>query len=213
VADAVYRDVREPTLPTVYVPFAQFDGEGRGAAALGFVTLSVRPASGSPDALTRSVAAAIGDVNPTLALSFRSLSDQVNNTLLQERLLALLSASFGALALVMAAVGLYGVTSYAVSLRRSEIGIRMALGATRGAVVRLVLTRVVMLVGTGIVAGLIVSAWATRFVSTLLFGLPPDDPVTLALAALVLATIGGMAGWLPAHRASRLDPTTVLRES
>ena len=110
----------------------------------------------------------------------------------------------------MAAVGLYGVTAYAVSLRRTEIGIRMALGATRGAVLRLVLGRVSKLVGIGIVVGLALSAWASRFVTTLLYGLEPGDPLTLVWSAVALAAIGALAGWLPAHRASRLDPTKVL---
>ncbi len=144
VADAVYRDVREPTLPTVYVPLSQSidrslveDPTMMSAPAI--VTLSIRAASGQPGLLTKSVAAAIGEINPTLALTFEPLDNRIRDALTRERLLAILSASFGLLALVMAAVGLYGVTSYAVSLRQTEIGIRMALGATRGSVIRLVL--------------------------------------------------------------------------
>jgi ABC-type antimicrobial peptide transport system permease subunit len=112
----------------------------------------------------------------------------------------------------MAAVGLYGVTAYAVNLRRGEIGIRMALGATRGSVIRLVLTRVSILIGGGIVLGLVIGAWASRFVVTLLYGLEPGDPATLIASAATLALVGACAGWLPAHRASRLDPTEVLRD-
>jgi putative ABC transport system permease protein len=97
-------------------------------------------------------------------------------------------------------------------LQQTEIGIRMALGATRGAVMRLVLGRVSSLVGIGIVVGLALGAWASRFVATLLFGLEPGDPVTLIAAAVSLAVIGAVAGWLPAHRASRLDPARVLSE-
>jgi putative ABC transport system permease protein len=211
VADAVYRDVREPMLPTVYVPLAQYDGDAMPVAPPD-VTLSVRAISRSPAILTKSVAAAIADVNPNLALNFRPLADQVNDTLVQERLLALLSASFGVLALLMAAVGLYGVTSYAVSLRKTEIGIRMALGATSGAVMRLVLGRVSTLVGTGIAVGLVMSVWASRFVATLLYGIEPSDPVTLASSAAALAAVGAVAGWVPAYRASRLDPTKVLSD-
>jgi putative ABC transport system permease protein len=136
----------------------------------------------------------------------------VNESLVQERLLAMLSAAFGTLALVMAAVGLYGVTSYAVNLRRSEIGIRMALGATRAAVMRLVLARVSLLVGAGITVGLALAAWASRFVTSLLYGLEPGDPITFAVSAVTLAVIGAVAGWLPAHRVSRLDPTEVLSD-
>ena len=112
----------------------------------------------------------------------------------------------------MAAVGLYGVTAYSVNLRRGEIGIRMALGASRGSVIRLVLGRVLILIGTGIVLGLAIGAWSSRFVSTLLYGLEPSDPATLIASAATLALIGAFAGWLPANRASHLDPTEVLRD-
>ena len=147
-----------------------------------------------------------------IAITFRPLADQVNAALVQERLVALLVGFFGALALLLAGLGLYGVTSYAVSRRRTEIGIRMALGAAPGGVVRLVLRRVAMLVGIGTLAGAAMSVWASRFVSTLLYGLQPRDPVTLAAAVVVLGSIGAAAGWLPARRASRIDPARVLRE-
>jgi putative ABC transport system permease protein len=211
VTDAAYRDVREPVPPTVYVPFAQFDGSAAGATPPE-VTLSVRAASGSPGLLTKSVAAAIADIHPDFALTFRPLATQVHDTLVQERLLAMLSGFFGALALLLAGVGLYGVTSYGVSMRRVEIGIRMALGATRSGVVRLILRRVLLLVTGGIALGLVVSVWASQFVATLLFGLEPRDPVTFVTAAAVLATIGAIAGWLPAYRASRIEPRNVLSD-
>ena len=216
MGDAVYRDLREPTLPTAYVPLSQsvdrsLDDDPT-VTAPAVVTLSVRAASGQPGLLTKSVAAAIGQVNPTLALTFEPLDGRVSATLTRERLLAILSAAFGVLALSMASIGLYGVTSYAVSLRRTEIGIRMALGATRATVIRLVLGRVALLVGCGIVAGLAAAAWVSRFVATLLYGLAPGDPVTLVASAATLAVIGALAGWLPAHHASRLDPTLVLRD-
>jgi ABC-type antimicrobial peptide transport system permease subunit len=163
--------------------------------------------------LTRSVATALATVNPRLALTFRTLSDQVNATVTRERVVALLSGFFGALALLLAGLGLYGVTSYAVSRRRIEIGIRMALGAAPAGVVRLVLSRVTMLVGIGVVVGAGVSLWASKFVATLLYGLEPRDPVTLVASAALLATVGAVAGWLPARRASRIDPAEVLRDS
>jgi ABC-type antimicrobial peptide transport system permease subunit len=120
---------------------------------------------------------------------------------------------FGGLALLLAGLGLYGVTSYAVNRRRTEIGIRMALGAAPGGVVRLVLTRVSLLVSAGIIAGCAVSVWAVRFVSTLLYSVQPRDPVTMISAAVALAAVGVLAGWLPAYRASRIDPAEVLRNS
>ena len=123
----------------------------------------------------------------------------------------MLSGFFGGLALLLAGVGVYGVTAYAVNRRRAELGVRMALGSAPGGVVRLVLRRVIFLVGLGIVLGGVASYWAARFVGALLYGLEPRDPVTFAGAAAVLAITGLQAGAVPAWRASRVDPTTALR--
>ncbi|MGB2715214.1 MAG: ABC transporter permease [Vicinamibacterales bacterium] len=204
--DAVYRSLREPVPPTMYLPLAQ---QTDGPSSMG---VSVRAAGGSPALLTKSVAAALTGVNKDIAITFRLLSEQVNASLIQERVVAILSGFFGGLALLLAALGLYGVTSYAVSRRRTEIGIRMALGAAPGGVVRMVLRRVALLVGAGVIAGTGVSLWASRFVATLLYGLQPRDPATLVGAALVLSMIGALAGWVPARRAARIDPARVLRE-
>jgi len=127
--------------------------------------------------------------------------------------MAMLSAFFGGLALLLAALGLYGVMSYAVSRRRTEIGIRMALGAGPAGAVRLILVRVAVLVGLGVAAGTILALWAARFMagSSLIYGLQPRDPATLVAAALVLSLVGALAGYLPARRASRIDPAVVLR--
>ena len=195
----------------MYVPLAQFDDEKRPAPAT--MAIAVRSATGSPALLARSVGAAITGVNRDLSLTFRPLADQVDASLTQERVVAMLAGFFGALALLLAGLGLYGVTSYTVSRRRTEIGIRMALGAAPGGVVRLVLSRVTWLVGIGVAVGAGISLWAAKFVETLLFGLPPRDPATLAAAAAVLAIVGFVAGWLPAHRAARIDPAEVLRDS
>ena len=210
-ADAVYTSLRNPMPPTFYLPLAQFDY----LADLGIrtINLSVRARTGSPMTLIRSVAAAAATVNPQLALTFRPLADQIDASLTQERVVAMLAGFFGALALLLAGLGLYGVTAYAVSRRRAEIGIRMALGAAPAGVVRLVLARVTLLVAIGVAAGAGVSAWASRFVATLLYGLEPRDPITFAGAALVLGAVGALAGWLPAYRASRIDPAEVLRQS
>ena len=152
-------------------------------------------------------------MNRDLALTFRPLSDQVSAARTQERIVAMLSGFFGALALLLAGLGLYGVTSYAVTRRRAEIGIRMALGAAPAGVVRLVLSRVSLLVGIGVLVGTGVSLWASTFVATLLFDLEPRDPATLVGSAALLAAIGAIAGWVPAYRASRIDPAEVLRET
>ncbi len=152
-------------------------------------------------------------MNPQVAMTFRPLVDQVDASLTQERVVAMLAAFFGALALLLAALGLYGVTSYAVSRRRTEIGIRMALGAEPAGVVRLVLSRVFVLVGLGVIVGVGLSWWASKFVATLLYGLEPRDPMTLVGAVGLLAAVGAFAGWLPAWRAARIDPAEVLRES
>ena len=179
-----------------------------------FMSVSVRAAERVARAAdAEPLAAALTRGQPvTSRITFRPLADQVNAALIQERIVAMLSGFFGALALLLAGLGLYGVTSYAVSRRRTEIGIRMALGADPGGVVRLVLRRVAMLVGLGAIAGVAMSLWASRFVTTLLYGLEPRDPLTLAAAAVVLAAIGALAGWLPARRASRIDPARVLHE-
>jgi putative ABC transport system permease protein len=206
VEGAVYRALREPVPPTMYLPLLQQpDPPSRMA-------ISVRAAGGSPALLTESLAAALTGVNKDIAITFRALSEQVNASLIQERIVAMLSGFFGGLALLLAGLGLYGVTSYAVSRRRTEIGIRMALGAAPGGVVRMVLRRVAVLVGIGVALGAGISVWASWFVTALLYGLQPRDPATLVLAALVLSLIGAMAGWIPARRAARIDPARVLRE-
>jgi ABC-type antimicrobial peptide transport system permease subunit len=151
-------------------------------------------------------------VDGDVTLSFRPFKDTVRAFTIQERVVAMLAAFFGGLALLLAGLGLYGVMSYAVSRRRTEIGIRMALGATPGRVVRLVLRRVALLVAAGVAAGAGMGMLAARLVATMLFGLQPGDPATFTAAAVVLASIGALAGWLPARRASRIDPARVLRE-
>jgi putative ABC transport system permease protein len=210
VADAVYRSLRAPVPPTLYIPFAQSEVAPMRPAPPTAV-LSVRSATDSPALLSHSISAAIAAMNPDLALTFRPLTDQVDAGMAQERLVAVLSAFFGGLALLLAALGLYGVTSYAVSRRRTELGIRMALGAAPAGIVRLVMSRVLVLVATGVIAGTVASLWASRFVATLLFGLEPRDPVTLAGAAVTLAAVAALAAGWPAWRASRIDPAVVLR--
>jgi putative ABC transport system permease protein len=210
VQDTVYVSVRDGIRPTVYVPLAP-DAVGRRPTAN--VNISVRASSGSPALLAPRVAAALTAVDPNLAFTFRPLQDRIDASLTRERLVALLSGFFGALALLLAALGLYGVTSYAVTRRRAEIGIRMALGAQPAGVLRLVLVRVFILVALGVIIGTTVSALSSQFIAGLLYDLHPRDATTLVSAAVMLTVVGAIAGWLPAHRASRIDPTQVLRES
>ena len=209
VRDAVYSSLREPRRPALYEPAAQNDWPFPSPG----ISLSVRSAAGSPAPLARSIATAITNVDPTLYFSLRLVSDHVSASLVQERLVAILSGFFSLLALLLAGIGLYGVTSFAVTRRRVEIGIRMALGANQKDVVRLVLTRDVILVTIGILVGGSVSVWASKFVSSLIYGLRPRDPAVLIGAALTLAAAGALAGWLPAYRASRIDPAVTLREN
>ncbi|HEY7057614.1 MAG TPA: ABC transporter permease [Vicinamibacterales bacterium] len=207
VKDAIYLSPREGVPPTMYRAMLQ---KNQGHA---FNTdLAVRVAGGSPALATRAVADAIMRVDPDLSLTFHSFAQDVRAVTAQERVVALLSGFFGGLALLLAGLGLYGVMSYAVGRRRTEIGLRMALGARPAAAVFLVLRRVGLLVLLGVIAGTALSLWASHFVSSLLFGLAPRDSRTLAGAVLVLATIGALAGWLPARRAARIDPARVLRE-
>jgi putative ABC transport system permease protein len=206
VEDAVYRSLRSEMQPTMYLAIGQWGRPGSS------IDIGIRAAGGSPLALTRSVAAALGRVDPDAALTFYSLADQVKASLTQDRLLAGLSAFFGSLALLLASLGLYGVTSYSVNQRRTEIGIRMALGADAPGVVRMVMMRVGGLVGIGIALGTAASMWAAQFIATLLYGFKPWDPLPFVIAALILTVVAAAAGWLPARRASRINPTILLRE-
>jgi predicted permease len=155
---------------------------------------------------------AITDVAPGLpVLDVRSLEQQVDRSLQQERLLSQLTAFFGLLALLLATVGLYGVLAYGVSQRTNEIGIRMALGAEPGQVLRTVLGTATGWVSTGIIIGLAGALAASRFLSSLLFGLDPIDPATLLLTTSTLVAVAALAAYGPARRASRLDPVRALR--
>jgi putative ABC transport system permease protein len=204
VNDAVYRSIRDGVVPTVYVPLSQTRSTGSGGA------LTVRTAADRAS-VERGLSEAIRGVDPTLSFSFRDYGDQVRATTAQERLVAMLSGFFGVLAMLLAALGLYGVTAYSVSRRRPEIAVRVALGASRIGVVRLVLGQVSLLLAVGAAAGLVLSLWLSRFVGPLLFRLDPRDPWMLAATGAVLAAVGLFAGWLPARAASGVDPAAALR--
>jgi predicted permease len=209
VGDAVYATPREGMLPTMYVPVAQ----RKPSAFWPTVMLTINAAPGVRATVERDVAEALRKVDPKIATTFGTFDQLVEATVTQERLIALVSAFFGGLALLLAAVGLYGVVAHAVRARQREIGVRIALGANAAAILRLVFARVGVLIAGGLVLGLAGSLWAARFLEVLLFRLAPRDPMTFGGAAAVLVAVGVVAAWLPAHRAARLDPVTVLRES
>ena len=212
VADAVYGSLRYPIRATMYLSIAQLAGLPVPPSFLSYASLSVRTAGGSPRLLEPSLTSAITGVQPELTMTFHTLAGQVDQSLVQDRVVAALSGIFGGLALLLAAVGLYGVTAYGVSQRRIELGIRMALGAGPAQVRRLVLGRAIALVALGVLAGTALSMWAARFVTSLLYDVAPRDPATLVFAALVLGATGTFAAWLPARRAARTDPANVLRD-
>jgi predicted permease len=202
--DTKYEDMRTPVPEEVYQPYEQ------QAFSLGMnIYVHTR---GRPADMFATVRQAAGQVDPSVPIyDMRTLNDQVDNSLVTERLMALLSAVFGGLATVLAAMGLYGVMAYVVARRTREIGIRMALGANRGSVVWLVMREVLVLAVVGVAIGL-TSAWGlTRLVESQLFEVKPSDPVTLALATLGIAGVAMLAGYVPARRATGIDPTTALR--
>jgi predicted permease len=208
---ARYRQLRGTVPPTVYFCIGQMSPTITNFAPPAAFRIAARATQGPAGALTRNVADAIARVEPDLRVSFRTMAAYVDSTLMTERLAALLSGLFGSLALLLAAVGVFGVTSYTVGRRQAEIGLRIALGASPAGVVRTVVSRLVVLMAAGIVAGGAVSFWASRFVGALIFGLQPRDPTTFAGAALTLTAVVILAGWLPARRAAHIDPAVVLR--
>jgi len=209
VENAIYTSPKELPPPTWYVPIAQFDLPDFPFAS---VRLSVRAKTGiAPELLTKSIVAAIAGVNPQVGVTFRPLARQLDSSLMRERLVSELAGFLGVVALVLAALGLYGVTAYSIHRRRNEIGIRMALGATHRRVVALLLTRVSLLVGSGMALGIAMSFWASRVIAGLLYGASPYDPLTLLGSMAVLLTVTGLAAWLPARQAGRIDPARVMR--
>ena len=205
VTDAKYQSLTEENQPTVYVPF------GAGSAPEKFIDLELR-VDGPITAPSAALKDLVASVNPAISLDLTTLQAQVSASLARPRLLATLSGFFGALALLLAVIGLYGTLSYGVARRRNEIGIRLALGAGRERVLRMIVSEAGRLVLLGTIAGVLLALATTRFVESFLFGLEASDPATLLLSAAVLAGVAMGAAFLPAWRASRLDPTEALRE-
>jgi predicted permease len=204
VRSTKYNDVREDFQPVAYFPATQ-------AASFGSFTQLLIKSNAPLAELTAGVKGAVGEVGPQSTINFQVLREQIQNRLMRDRLMATLSGFFGLLALVLACVGLYGIMSYGVASRTNEIGIRMALGALPRDVRRMVLRESLMLVLVGVAVGLPAALTAPRLVSALLYGLTPSDPLSICLAALSLLAVALLAGYIPARRASRVEPIVALR--
>ncbi len=204
VKDSKYESLREETPPTAFFPITQMPGN---AETQNFELRLATP----PSSLATAVQSAVAQVNKGISLDLQSLAEQVSDSMIEERLLAVLSAFFGGLALLLATIGLYGTLSYLVTQRYTEFGIRIALGARSGMILRLVIRDCIAVVAGGVTAGLCLALATTRVLQQMLFGLGPRDAVTMIGAIAVLTTVALLAGWFPAQRATRVDPIVALR--
>lgn len=200
------RSVRDEIDPQFYVPAAQpADAPPR------FITFVARTAAEPSHALA-GMRRAILSEDPNLPITAASaLSELVNKQMAHDRLLARFSMAFGIVALLLAAIGLYGVLSYGVARRANEIGIRKALGAQHSAVMIMILRETGLLLLAGLAAGTFLAATGTRFIAARLYGLAPADPVAIGVAVAMLGCVALLAAWIPAHRASQVDPLAALR--
>jgi predicted permease len=200
VADTKYDDMRKADEPTAYVPLKT-----------GEVTFALRTAT-VPNSLIPAVRRIVNDVDENLPVfGVRTQSQTIDRFLFTQRLVARLSSLFGLLGLLLASIGLYGLLSYEVARRTREIGIRSALGAQRRDVLRLVIRQGLVLIICGLVAGVTASMIATRFLQSLLFGVRTTDPWTFAAVSVLLVFVGVLACYIPARRATRVDPIVALR--
>jgi putative ABC transport system permease protein len=204
--DLKYESLQKGFDPIAYLPDMQAPPESQTA-----ISLLIRSQAPN-DVLTPQIRTALLEVNPDLGLQFSRLKDDIAEDLVAERLMAMLAGFFGALAIVLAVVGLYGMIAYMVARRTNEIGIRMALGARRGSILLLIMKEVAAICGAGIVAGLGLSAAAGPAARSLLFGMKPSDPATLTAGAAGVAIVAAIASLIPALRAAHLDPTLALHE-
>ncbi|HEV2833726.1 MAG TPA: ABC transporter permease [Pyrinomonadaceae bacterium] len=202
--DAKFEELKEDRIAMIYLPALQ---DPQPTTWRQFLVRSSLPQA----EITASVSRALNEVNPSMDTVFEWFETMVQGSMLRERLMATLSGFFGVLALVLAIIGLYGILSYAVASRTNEIGIRIALGARTQEVVKLVVREALLLVVIGVIAGIPAVYVVAQFASTLLFDLSPTDPLSLTLAGLVMLAIAVIAAYLPARRATRIDPLVALR--
>ena len=201
--DAKYGDLMEEPQPMAYYPYSQ---------AINYLSNFEVNFSGEPAAIVAQTRRAIKEVNRELPIvEAVRMSEHVGRSLVQQKLIARLSSFFGLLALLLACIGLFGIMSYSVARRTNEIGIRMALGAGRRDVLRRVMREGLAPVLIGVAIGLPAALVGARLITSLLFGLKPADPLTICVATLLLLAVAALAGYLPARKASRVDPMTALR--
>jgi predicted permease len=201
--DSMYSTLREQIPRQVFQPYLQ--------TRMGGMNLYVRTTL-EPEQMFRSIRKIIADLDSRLPVfDMRTMNEQIDRSLVTERMIAMLSAVFGMIATLLATVGLYGVMAYTVGRKTREIGIRMALGAFGKDVIWMVMGEVLILVGIGVAIGISGALLLTRYIKGQLFGLPPYDPLTLTAAAVVLIAVAALAGYIPALRASRIDPIRALR--
>jgi macrolide transport system ATP-binding/permease protein len=204
---ARYSSLKREIPPVAYIPWIQAPKSRR----LREMVFELR-ATGDPLALTKTVRQIVHEIGPQVPVAdITTQSRRIDQTISQERIFAQLCACFGVLALLMACVGLYGTMAYAVARRTGEIGIRMALGATRGRVVRMVLREVAILSAFGLLLGIVAAYQTTVFLKSFLFGVKPNDPFAIGASVAILIACALIAGYLPAFRASRIDPAAALR--
>lgn len=204
VGNTKYESLREEFVPIAYYASTQDAGAGAGAQML---IRSQLPQAETVAAIKR----VLNEINPVIGVRFEGFKPMIEATILRERLLATLSFFFGLLALLLACIGLYGILSFGVASRTNEIGIRMAMGARGRDVFWLILRESLLLVIAGVAVGLPVVFAVTRLASSLLFRLTPTDPLSLFVSALLMLVVALVAGYLPSHRATRVDPLVALR--
>ena len=206
IGDVKSQDTREPVVPAIFRPILQVQDQSAYT-----VNIQIRT-NGDPTAVAAPVRQMINQVDDKLPIyDVMSMNEQIRDKLNQDRLIAQLVSFFGALALILACIGLYGVMAHGVARRTNEIGIRMALGAKGGNIAWMVLRETLLLVITGLALGIPAALLLARLIATQLFGMSPTDPLTLIAAAIVLTVVALLAGYIPARRASHVDPLTALR--